>query len=72
MNLVRTDPFKRDFLNLPEKIKRSPEKNLIFFFDKPGDKNDESPRSFFDVPAYRHSSLKAPRTETTYRHRRPI
>ncbi len=35
MNLVRTDPFKRDFLKLPEKIKRSAEKALKLFATNP-------------------------------------
>ena len=39
MNLVRTDPFKRDFLKLPENIKRRAEKALKIFatnsFDPP-------------------------------------
>ena len=35
MNLVRTDPFKRDFLKLPEDIKRSGEKALRLFGTNP-------------------------------------
>jgi len=35
MNFVRTDPFKRDFLKLPENIKRSAEKALRLFATNP-------------------------------------
>ena len=35
MNLVRTDPFKRDFLKLPENIKRTGEKALRLFDTDP-------------------------------------
>jgi mRNA-degrading endonuclease RelE of RelBE toxin-antitoxin system len=35
MNLVRTDPFKRDFLRLPKNIKRSGEKTLRLFATNP-------------------------------------
>ncbi len=35
MNLVRTNPFKRDFLKLPENVKRSAEKALKIFATNP-------------------------------------
>jgi hypothetical protein len=35
MNLVRTDLFKRDFLKLPENVKRSAEKALKIFATNP-------------------------------------
>lgn len=35
MNLVRTDPFKRDFSKLPKNIKRSAEKALKLFATNP-------------------------------------
>ena len=35
MSLVRTNPFKRDFLKLPENVKRSAEKALKIFATNP-------------------------------------